>query len=198
MMRQVRNFPFLLASLGLFAGSFLTAVAGCGNVVGPSSPDWAACTAPGQCQLQAKGCCGTCNVPTVNDVNGVNRDQIQGYEKDNCPEPAPCVACLSAGNPNLAAFCVQDTCKPINVRGDDVSSCTTDADCRLRFSDCCEQCGGAGMGGVIALSQTGASTYQKQVCAPDQACDKCIPVYPAGVKAVCEASKHCAAVPVAG
>lgn len=203
MMLHLPQSRFLFGALGLLAAAALFPAIGCGSVVGTTPPpppapaDWAACTAVGQCELAAKGCCGTCGTPTVNDVNGVNRTQGQAYQDDNCPGPIPpCPACASQNNPNLAAFCVQDACTAIDVRGDAVSACTTDADCRLRYSDCCESCGQASPDMVIALSQSGASVYRSQVCAPDQACDKCLATYPDTVKAICAATGHCAVVPV--
>lgn len=216
MIHPLRSIPSLLVAAGLLAGFSLIAVAGCGSVVGTpggsgggagvtttgtgldtggSSP-WAACTAPGQCELSAKGCCGTCGTPTINDVNGVNRSQESAYQMANCPQPLPCPGCASMINPDLAAFCVQDSCEAIDVRGDAVSACATDADCRLRYSGCCESCATAFADQVIALSQSGASVYTSQVCAPSQGCDKCLAAYPSSVKAVCAASKHCAVVPV--
>ena len=210
MIPKHRKIPSILGTLGLLAWGSLITAAGCGSVVGTTgsggsggsgggSPStWAACTAPGQCELAAKGCCGTCGTPAINDVNGVNRSQGQAYQDDNCPEPVPCPACASQINPNLAAFCVEDTCSAIDVRSDDVSACATDADCRLRYSDCCESCATASPELVIALSQSGASVYASQVCAPSQACEKCLAIYPDNVKAVCGASKHCAVVPVEG
>ena len=217
MMLQLPKVPVLFGVVGLFAGLSLITAAGCGSVVGTTgggggtgtgtgggsavggASSWAACTAPGQCELAGKGCCGVCGTPQITDVNGVNRTQGPAYQADNCPGPiAPCPACASQINPNLAAFCVQTTCTPIDVRTDDVSACTTDADCRLRYSDCCESCGAASPELVIALSQSGASTYTSQVCMPDQGCDKCLAAYPASLKAVCGASKHCAVVPVVG
>jgi hypothetical protein len=201
MNRQLRTISSVLGAVGLLAGLSLISVAGCGSVVGTpggsgggggGASTWAACTAPGQCQLAAKGCCGTCGTPAITDVNGVNINEGAAYQADNCPGPIPpCPACVSQINPELAAFCVAKTCTPIDVRSDDVSACSTDADCRLRYSGCCESCADAAPSLVIALSQSGAATYQSQVCAPDQACDKCAPLYPASMTAVCAASKHC-------
>jgi hypothetical protein len=217
MIHPLRTIPSLLGAAGLLAGLSLIAMTGCGSVVGTpggggggassastgtgintggGASTWAACTAPGQCELAAKGCCGTCGTPQVTDVNAVNRSQEQAYQADNCPVQPPCAECASQINPDLAAFCVGDTCKPIDVRGDDVSACATDADCRLRYSDCCESCATASPDLVIALSQSGASVYTSQVCAPSQACDKCLAIYPSSVKAVCAASKHCVVAPV--
>ena len=224
MIHPLHTIPSLLGAAGLLAGVSLILVAGCGSVATPGgsgggtsvtstgtgtdtstgagpgtgggASTWAACTAPGQCELAAKGCCGTCGTPQVNDVNAVNRGQEQAYQTANCPQPLPCPECASQINPDLAAFCVGDTCKPIDVRGDPVSACVTDADCRLRYSDCCESCATASPELVIALSQSGASVYTSQVCAPSQACEKGLTTYPTSVKAVCAASKHCAVVPV--
>ncbi|MEP7122101.1 MAG: hypothetical protein ABJE95_14375 [Byssovorax sp.] len=206
----------VLGVVGLLAGLSPIAAAGCGSVVGTPGGSgggdsvtstttgtnvgggvatWGACAAPGQCELAAKGCCGTCGTPQINDVNAVNRGQESAYQADNCPEPTPCPDCASMINPDLAAFCVGVMCKPIDVRTDPVSACATDADCRLRYSDCCESCATASPDLVIALSVSGASVYTSQVCAPSQACDKCLAAYPPSVKAVCAASKHCVVVP---
>ena len=194
----------ILGALGLLGGAGLTAGAGCGTAVDPGTPEFTACTGPGQCELAAKTCCGTCGVPTLADLTGVNREKRPALQQELCSEdPGPCPDCAEGIAPNLAAFCVEgtanadprptlkSTCAAIDVRTDAVSACATDADCRLRYTGCCEACGEVPEL-LLAVSQTGAADYQKQVCAPDIVCGKCAVQYPAGFKAVCNAStKHC-------
>jgi hypothetical protein len=185
--------PSLLGAVGLLLGASAVTAAGCGNA--GATPEWAACTAPGQCRLAAKGCCANCAPFTIDGLNAVNTSQEEAYQDDNCPDrPPSCDACTKGSNPTLAAFCVENACKVIDVRGDDVAACTTDADCRLRYSGCCERCGQGSKLDVIALGQKGVATYVSQVCAPGQTCPDCAPTYPVDAQVACGAAGLCEVV----
>jgi hypothetical protein len=176
----------LLGAVTLIAG------AGCGGttVVPPGTVDWKACTGPGQCELALKGCCAPCGAPAVTDMDGVHREHVDDHRQAVCPEPMPCPKCATGFEPNLAAFCENKACAALDVREHSISNCEGDADCQLRYAGCCEACGGAPEA-LIALNKTELQTYAQQVCAPDQDCPACAPIYPEGYAAVCNAKKHC-------
>ncbi|MFO0762234.1 MAG: hypothetical protein U0359_37690 [Byssovorax sp.] len=176
-----------------FLGALGPALApGCGGntTVPPGAPDWQSCTGPGQCTLAGNACCSPCGGPELADLDGVNREKLDVHFKAVCPDPVPCPKCAIFLEPNFAAFCVSDACKALDVRTSAVSACEADADCQLRYTGCCEACGGTPEG-LIALNKASLSTYAQQVCAPDQDCPACAPIYPAEYSAVCNASKHC-------
>ncbi len=193
MRASLRKATSFLGAFALLGSLALIAAAGCGGttVVPPGTPSFQSCTGPGQCTLSFKGCCAPCGAPTLDDVQGVNREHTDEFFKFTCPEPVPCPKCALGLEPNLAAFCENKACKALDVRTDPVSACATDADCQLRYAGCCEGCGG-GVEGLIALSTNELQTYTQQVCAPDTACPACAPQYPEGFAALCGADKHCA------
>lgn len=183
----------------------LAASAGCGSKVvagggsggtgtgGTSSGDggstsFTACNGPGQCELVGTGCCGSCGTPELTGKTAVNSAQADAYFKSVCPEPVPCPACAEQPNPNLFAYCDSGNCRAVDVRTDALSACNTDADCRLRFgTDCCESCSGdtSQLVAVSVSNDLGALT-----CSPNEDCPGCIPGYPPGAIAICNAG-HC-------
>ena len=97
-------------------------------------------------------------------------------------------------NPNLAASCEGGVCTGFDVRlEDEYSGCTAATDCRLRSElGCCESCQ-ASEYGLVAVRVDAEPLLKTALCAPDQACDKCAPQYPANASAQC-VSGHCAVV----
>jgi hypothetical protein len=189
---RARITPLLLAFGFLGVAGALAAV-GCGSVETqpPASSGWQACTVAGQCLLSIKGCCGPCGPAPLSAFAGTNRAQQAAFQHDNCPSPTPCPKCATGLSPDFAAFCESKACTPIDVRRHPVSACATDADCRLRFAGCCEDCNSS-PDQIIALSMTGADRYKQEACAPSEACSHCLAQYPAGLSAICGADKHCA------
>jgi hypothetical protein len=161
---------------------------------GGSVPGWASCAGPGACIKQYNGCCPACGLEKITDSSGVNRDpkQVEIFRASQCSTPnPPCPDCINQVDPNLTSFCVAQQCQMIDVRTDDVSTCSNDSDCMIRYADCCEQCGGPYPELLIALNKQQAGSYQGQVCGAETGCPPCVPVYPADYVAICGADKHC-------
>jgi hypothetical protein len=151
-----------------------------------------ACTGSGgECTLVYPSCCQKCGTSVLSDFVAVNQSQSSAYHDYVCPAPIPCPGCATMIDPNLVAFCRASSCAAVDVRTDEVSRCTTDADCTLRYASCCEPCGGSDFG-LIALSTSGVAEYRQQVCAPSTACPKCLTTYPSTSHAVCDTTTgHC-------
>jgi hypothetical protein len=152
---------------------------------------WNACTGPGQCQLAPKGCCDGCGIPLLESRDAVNSSTLDQHYAEVCPVPEPCPKCASKQNPDLAAFCEQPSCAVIEVSKHPVSACASDADCTLRFAECCD-CSGAPEQ-LIATNQKGYYEYEQQVCPGGGGCPSdCAPQHPAGYVASCDVSTgHC-------
>jgi hypothetical protein len=189
-------------SAGLIGASLGAALwMGCGGATVPGSPGsdggvhaYEACTGPGQCLALVPGCCGGCGAPTLGDVAGVNSTRVDEFRAATCGDPHPaCPACPTMLEPNLIAFCQTDRCTPLDVRKDDLSACSQDADCMLRDPACCEACNPQPFG-LIAIAKAKAAEYRAQACTPSQACPRCAPVYPEGWAAVCSTDGHCQAI----
>lgn len=152
--------------------------------------DWAACDVTSECVLSGNSCCGVCGAPSLANVDGVNRARSDEHFRDVCPMPIPCPTCPSALNPDLQVTCASSRCAPFDVRLSDVSLCTSDADCRLRVTQCCECGGDTSPFALIAVSSEPG--YSTLVCDPMIGCPECAPTYPDTVRAVCAADGHCA------
>ncbi|HVK65681.1 MAG TPA: hypothetical protein VM694_14455 [Polyangium sp.] len=165
-----------------------------GDGGGGGAPNFGACAGPGQCTLVKNSCCGTCNVPTLADVEPVHVDQVDEYNTFVCPEPAACPACAGAPNPGLFAYCEAGSCAEADVAAHAFSACTTAADCTLRFGmNCCEPCAG-GVPDLVAVASSSLQAMSDLACAPQMGCPECAPIHPSEWKADCVAG-HCAVVP---
>jgi hypothetical protein len=97
-------------------------------------------------------------------------------------------------NPNLAATCEAGACAGFDVRQEaDLSGCTTEADCTLRYGlGCCEACQGSEFN-LVAVN-VNQSAFSAKMCGSDPVgCPDCAPQYPANKKAACVAN-HCQVV----
>lgn len=157
--------------------------------------DWEACELNSDCALTAASCCGVCGEPALGDVDAVNRQRLEQHLEDVCPEPQPCPKCAVATNPDLHATCDDGACLALDIRDHHASACSTDDDCRLRVTGCCECGGSTASWDLIAIRGDGEAAYEALVCDPEEACDACAPVYPADVEAYCATDGHCATRP---
>jgi hypothetical protein len=163
-----------------------------GNVA-DTAPDSRKCTGPNTCSLVPTTCCGTCSQPTTENMTAVTKGLEGEYSKLVCGDgPVACPACAPLIPDNsVQAWCVDSRCKAIDVRKEPVSVCSTDADCMLRHSPCCEPCD-ENPYDLVALNKTQIEAYRKNVCTGDETCWKCAARYPADSFAVCDpATKHC-------
>lgn len=179
-------------------GTAGTGTAGSGTAgtgtAGSSSVDWSKCTMPGECMLAANNCCGSCGAPTIGQVDAVNVGKSKEHFTAVCPHPedVACPGCASMDNPDLVAMCAlgQGKCVAVELSKSPFTECAQESDCVLRYSACCE-CGATGLPSAFAKTQL--TSYLQSVCSPLADCADCIPQYPAGAKAVCDAG-HCKAV----
>ena len=159
-------------------------------------PGFASCATAGECVALVPGCCGTCGVPTLSDVVGVNSSREAAFKTTTCTDPNPaCPKCAETPEPNLIAICQSDQCTPIDVRLDSISNCLTDDDCRIRYPECCESCE-VQSDSVIAIAKRYEGLFVAEVCRPGQSCPLCEPAYPEGASAMCAENGHCRVVSV--
>lgn len=170
-----------------------------------TAPDLAWCLGAGDCSLLPKTCCGSCSTPTVADMVAVRkgneskyRDLVCGPTPPACPECAPYIA-----DDSLQAWCIFGSgggsgggapagrCTAVDVRKEPVSACSTDTDCMLRHSSCCEPCD-ARRDDLVALSRSSIDAYRSKVCTGTETCSRCMTSYPSDALARCDTvTRHC-------
>lgn len=159
----------------------------------PDAPDLRACNGTNECSLVPTTCCGTCSQPTTENMTAVTKGRETEWSKSVCgPEPVGCPACAPViPDGSIQARCVAKRCTAIDVRKEPVSACASDADCQLRYKDCCEGCD-VNLFDLVALNSSKVNDYRNEVCVGDEACPRCSAAYPPEAKAVCDlATKHC-------
>lgn len=163
------------------------------------SGDHTSCSGPGTCYLVPKlrtdSCCPTnCGVLGKDDSEAIARGRDKDYRKATCGDKvATCDACVSQVSPGLLGACVSGSCAVVELNNSTYSACANDSDCELRFPGCCESCSGE-TSQLLALSKTARAAFLSETCPPGGGapCPPCVPSYPAGYKAVCDATtKHC-------
>lgn len=159
--------------------------------------DFTRCTGPGTCTLARKTCCDTCDAVNLETRVGIARSSYDAYLAGLCTGATGCppIACDRIAEPNVQAWCRPSAdgsrCAAVDVRSESISACTTDADCMLRYDECCEPCEER-FERVIALNRTSGALYREMVCTGTEICARCLAPYPAGTIAVCDPStKHC-------
>lgn len=174
-------------------GAVVASGSGCGGTTA-GVPTYSACSGPGECSALVPGCCGVCGEPGLADVVGVNTTKRAEFKSATCDDPTPtCPKCAQMQEPSLVAFCKSGACAALDIRKDSLSSCRTDEDCVVRDANCCESCVPTAFE-LVALAKTEVSHYRNEICAPDQGCPACVPMYPANVRAACGSGGHCQAV----
>lgn len=181
-------------------GSIAFVVAACGGTVFGENPDgsapaqYASCTAPGQCLVVPKTCCGRCGTPTLDDMVSVSIEKDSAYRSSVCGGGTiACPDCAGMDEPNLVAVCRSTKCSAVDLRSDGMSACQVDGDCLLRAGNgCCEPCSDPDPHSLIAVSQSGYSELRANLCRPgDGPCSRCLVQYPPGYAATCDQTKHC-------
>jgi hypothetical protein len=135
--------------------------------------------------LTSPGCCADCEPVTMDAYLAINRQALAGYRASLGCDAVGCGACLepvpgTATGQNFGATCEMGRCVAFDVR--QFGRCAVDSDCTLRMGvECCEGCG---VGQPVSVPYLGS--FLEYVCgAEPQACDACLPTYPAGMTAVC-------------
>ncbi len=150
------------------------------------------CDDPGECELAGAGCCGV-SCQSSSKLIAIRRGQAGALKNATCDtsQPVGCPDCEARPDPNFQAFCRSNKCVVVDIRKDDISECSGD-DCVLRYAACCQSCGGGAVGNVIAVREGREDDLEEQLCAGNEACEKCLPVFPPTLRAVCDrASRHC-------
>lgn len=157
----------------------------------------ASCEDNDECVLESATCCGTCDVPTLDDVTAVHRDGVDTHRRNVCgDDPPACPPCAPPSpNPYLIAFCAigrEDGghCRAIDLRTQTVTSCEADTDCHVRARACCECGADTSFDNLIAVSDPAG--YARFACGRDVACPECAPIYPDDVEAFCDDGGTCA------
>lgn len=158
-----------------------------GDGDGDGGTDWSSCRVPSDCELAANTCCGTCGVPTLDDVDAINGDQWQAHYDEVCDDPDPiCPGCAAAPNPWLTATCTAQTCEAVDLSTHPANECIADTDCRVRTPLCCECGAPTEPGYLIGWPIDGEQSLSEAVCDPNIGCPECAPTYPDDVEAYCD------------
>ena len=191
------------AGTGAGAGTGATGGAGAGGTSsggggsGGGPPDWFACGDASQCQLFANNCCGGyCSEQPITGWTAINSSHQADYQAAHCDPAGACPGCIGPPIPNYAAVCRAGQCVAIDVRDDELSACTADTDCVLRWgSGCCQACSGSDANELTAVSKN--ADFQSAVCG-SAVPPCCAPLpFPSNAHAAC-ANGHCAVVTALG
>ncbi len=148
------------------------------------------CSQPSECTLASASCCGTCETPSLGDVVGVHRSDLERYEEELCRMPEECPPCVVGDpNPNLVATCNATECRAVDIARTPITVCASDDDCRLRTNTCCECDVAPDATNVVAIRNDSLLDFLALVCDADAACDTCTPTYPASLEAFCDAGR---------
>jgi hypothetical protein len=142
-----------------------------------------------ECTLVSKTCCEICGKPSLGAIDAVNQKYAAAHHQSVCPTEVSCAPCQEKQSPDLHVTCRAGACTPVDVRKEPATACTSDRDCRLRVTSCCECGGSTAREDLIAIADE--SAYADVVCDPQQACPACAPVYPTDVEARCASDGHC-------
>ena len=151
--------------------------------------DRTACDFPSDCVVTANTCCGECGEPTLAGSTAVNQASLSDYRDLLCADNPVCPRCAVMPNPELVATCEANECRAVDIGMEAMTQCSSDAECVIRTTDCCE-CGGAtDPGSLIAIRADAEGAYTSLICDPGFGCPECLPVYPDDAVATCNAGR---------
>lgn len=123
------------------------------------------CAAPSDCVLRSRSCCGRCGAATLDDSVAVPRAELASFrctdDNGGCPD------CHEDPDPALFATCREGAC--VVMHASTLSTCTTDEDCELTYSGCCE----CGTPGYVSVGRGKSDEYRALVCDQIAACPAC-------------------------
>ncbi|HEY8075729.1 MAG TPA: hypothetical protein VIF62_16500 [Labilithrix sp.] len=162
----------------------------------PRLADLETCDTPGQCEIDAPGCCGL-NCQAQDQLIAVRRGTEQQVVAASCDQSGPvaCPGCLARIDPSIQPFCRGGKCAVVDLRTDTISACKTTADCELRYASCCQPCNGGPIDQIVAIATSGEGELALQLCVGNESCDKCLPSFSGSMHAECNTSSgHCEVV----
>lgn len=136
-------------TMGTAGGGATRSSGGAGGSTGSSPNDLYACTGPGQCLLveAARDCCQPrCGPVDISFYTAIHSDHLPdwhaGQSCAGCPAP-PCSdedkAAFTRSSTPFIAVCENSRCKVVDLGQTEVTECTGDSDCRVRYgAECCE------------------------------------------------------------
>jgi hypothetical protein len=157
-------------STGGGAGTAGEAGAGGGGTLSP-------CEENADCMILPATCCGACGVATRDDIQALNQEDAVSFRMDTCGQVA-CPGCAGTPDPTLVATCSDGFCAVVDILVDELTTCTSPSDCRVRTTDCCECGGRTDPTHLIAVSKSSGNRYEELVCAEASVCAACLPQYP--------------------
>jgi len=205
-MSQLQSLAFAIASCALLlacggesdnssstGGAPGTGATGAGGMMGSggSVAISTQCQVHADCAVNSASCCGSCGAPTQNDVIAIATSDVAAYRAAACgTKPVACPACATGSNLRFLATCESGSCKVIDLGNSPVTACTSDADCTLRATACCECGAPMELGSLVAISSNAGTGFSALVCDANQVCAMCMPQYPTNIKLSCTAG-HC-------
>lgn len=148
-----------------------------------------ACDEPADCVVTSVSCCGSCGVPTRDDITAVHVDDLEAHRAAACGDEWTCPACAAMPDPTLFATCANKRCEVVDLLAVDAGQCVEATDCIVRATACCECGADTSIGNVVAINASRRSEYEALVCPMDVACPECAPVYDPRSSASCDTTR---------
>jgi hypothetical protein len=147
-----------------------------GGGAGGMAPAWFACKDVSECTLRRNQCCEGCSITDVSDATAVNRQYVTALGTELCRQmttPCPATNCGLPTVSYVAVQCRQNRCQAVDIRQDQLSACTVNGDCHLRYgTGCCE-----GSCAASSVPPVGVATgYELAVCGSAGICGYSCPM----------------------
>lgn len=147
--------------------------------------DATACAGPSECRVLPQSCCGSCGAAVRGDALAIHEDDVDAHRSMVC-DALVCPPCFTPEDPTLVGACVASACTLVDLQQrDDITACTTDDECRVRTSDCCECGGTTDPDAAIAVRVDAEQPLSALICDADVGCPECLPAPPPGLIAAC-------------
>ena len=152
------------------------------------------CTKHSECIVTGATCCQSCATERDEIVPVAKASSADAFDRF-CEAPLPCPMCTAQRARMQARYlpvCGHSPAATSQCAMIDLAevSCTPEVGCRVRARGCCECGADVAVANLIAVPNS-PEIPRETLCDSDQACDDCLPVYPADVTARCGASGHC-------